>query len=109
MDNAGENIVIRKRCQNDWNINVEHTPPDTPKLIGIQERAFAIRWGKAKIIMQAAGLKDSVKKNKLILVCAINTACFLVDECPHKISKLLNNDLFYGIDCKPKVRVEHFV
>jgi len=59
--------------------------------------------------MQAAGLQDSVKTNKQILIRAINTASFLVDECPHKYSKLSNNDLFYGTNRKPKVYPEHFV
>ena len=109
MDNAGENKIIQQRCKTDWNVNTELTPPDTPKLNGVQERAFAIRWEKAKILLQAAGLKDNVKKNKKILIRAINTASFLIDECPHKRSKECNNDLFYGSSRKPKVRPEHFV
>lgn len=109
MDNAGENIAVRNKCKHEWGISVEHTPPDTPKLNGIQERGFAIRWEKAKILMQNAGLKESVKTNKKILTRAITTACFLTDECPHRQSKLSNNDLFYGKDRKPKVRPEHFV
>ena len=63
MDNAGENLAVEKFCK-DKNIRVEYTPPDTPKLNGVIERAFAIRWEKAKILLQAAGLKDKIKKNK---------------------------------------------
>ena len=63
MDNAGENLAIENFCRSN-NINVEYTPPDTPKLNGIIERAFAIRWEKAKILPQAAGLKDKIKKIK---------------------------------------------
>ena len=70
MDNAGENIAVRKFCEQN-NIKIEYTPPQTPKLNGIIECAFAIRWEKAKLLMQNAGIKDEVKKNKKVLVQAI--------------------------------------
>ena len=50
LDNAGENAAVAKFCQQ-HDITVEFTPPDTPKLNGIIERAFAIRWEKAKILI----------------------------------------------------------
>ena len=46
-DNAGEKIV-KTLCQEKLNIIVEHTPPNTPKLNGLVERAFAIRWERQK-------------------------------------------------------------
>ena len=107
MDNAGENVAVEKFC-NENNIQVEYTPPDTPKLNGIIERAFAIRWEKAKILLQAAGLKDKIKKNKKILTQAIKTACFLTEECPTKDGPS-PNDLFYGLNRKLKVRPADFV
>ena len=58
MDNVGENLAIENFCKIN-NINVEYTPPDTPKLNCIIERAFAIRWKKAKILLQAAGGRNS--------------------------------------------------
>ena len=75
MDNAGENIAVRKFCEQN-NIKIEYTPPQTPNLNGIIERAFAIRWEKAQILMQNAGIKDEVKRNKKILVQAINAVNF---------------------------------
>ena len=64
MDNAGENQAVKKLCVSKLNIEVEMTPPDTPKLNGVMERAFAIRWEKAKVLMQNAGLRDCVKKTR---------------------------------------------
>ena len=107
MDNAGENLAIEKFCK-DNSINVEYTPPDTPKLNGIIERAFAIRWEKAKILLQDAGLKDKIKKNKKILTQAIKTACFLTEECPTKDSPS-TNILFYRSKRKFKVKPKHFI
>ena len=107
MDNAGENLAVEKFC-NENNIAIEYTPPDTPKLNGVIERAFAIRWEKAKILLQAAGLKDKIKKNKKILTQAIKTACFLTEECPTKDTKCAN-DLFYGSNRKFKVKPKHFI
>ena len=64
MDNAGENQAVKHKCINKYNINAECTSPDTPKLNGKVERAFAIRWEKAKILMQNANLQDKAKCNK---------------------------------------------
>ena len=33
IDNAGENEKVAKNCKNLLNVEIEHTPPDTPKLI----------------------------------------------------------------------------
>ena len=65
MDNAGEILSVKKLCQKKLNIIVEQTPPDTPKLNGVVERVFAIRWEKAKILMENAGLRDVVRKTKI--------------------------------------------
>ena len=107
MDNAGENLIVEQFCK-DNNINIEYTPPDTPKLNGVIERAFAIRWDKTKILLQAASLKNNIKKNKKILTQAIKTACFLTEECPTK-DNLCANNLFYGKNRKPKVKAKHFI
>ena len=88
MDNAGENIAVQKKCTTVWNITVEKTPPDTPKMNGKIELAFAIQWEKAKILMQAAGLKQNDKCNKKILIRAIKTASFLTEQAPSKRSKI---------------------
>ena len=74
VDNGGENLPMVAKCKSEWNILIEKIPPDTPKLNGKIERGFAIRWEKAKILMQAAGLKKNVKCNKKILIHAITTA-----------------------------------
>ena len=94
MDNAGENKAVERLCKQEFNIKVEYTPPDTPKLNGIVERGFAIRWEKAKILMQNAGLKDNVKRNKQILKKAITMASYLTEECAQKKSLLSSNELF---------------
>ena len=109
MDNAGENKVVETMCKQEFNIKVEFTPPDTPKLNGIVERGFAIRWEKAKILMQNAGLKDNVKRNKKILKKAITMASYLTEECAQKKSLLSSNELFYGSDAKIKVKYGHYV
>ena len=94
MDNAGENLAAEKKGKEEYGINVEYVPPDTPKLNGVVECEFAIRWEKAKILMQCAGLKDRVKTNKKILIRAISTAGFLTDSCP-KRNKESANSLFF--------------
>ena len=43
IDNAGENAIVAQACRNKFNITVELTPPDTPKLNGKMECSFAIR------------------------------------------------------------------
>jgi transposase InsO family protein len=57
MDNAVENTsrALKRLCDED-SIRIEYTPPDTPKLNGVVERGFAIRWEMAKTLMQAARL-----------------------------------------------------
>ena len=100
LDNAGENQHIAQLCKTKYNINVEFTPPDTPKLNGVIERAFAIRWERAKILMQNAGIKSTAKMNKKIMVKAISTAAFLTEEFPRRGSDKPANDIFYGEDRK---------
>ena len=109
MDNSGENKEVEKICKNELNIGVEYTPPDTPKLNGVVERGFAIRWEKAKILMQNAGLKDEVKRRKKILIKAITMASYLVEECPQKGSVLSSNDLFFGTNQKNRVKLHHCI
>ena len=58
--------------------------------------------------MQNAGLRNKVKQNKKILMKAIQTACFLTEECSIN-NESTPNDLFYGINRKPKVRPKHFI
>ena len=84
-------------------INIEFTPPDTPKINSIMERGFAIWWGKAKILLQTSGLKDSAKRNQKILIHAIKTSCFLTEGYPLTSHDLSLNNLFYGTNCKQKV------
>ena len=48
------------------------------------ERDFTIGWEGAKVLIQNAGLKPEVKKNKIISVEAIKTASFLYEEGPRK-------------------------
>ena len=50
MDNAGENKLLQQYC-NQNNITAEYAPLDTSKINESKERAFAIRWEKAKILM----------------------------------------------------------
>ena len=64
VDNAGENMIIKRMCKKNIAVEVEFTPPETPKLNGIVERAFAIKSKKAKILMKNTGFKGSVKINK---------------------------------------------
>ena len=109
MDNAGENQAVKQKCISEFGINVEFTPPDTPKLNGKVEQAFAVRWEKAKILMQNANLQDRVKCNTKILIHAISTAIFLSEEAPQKHTRLSSNDLFYGNDRKLRVKPHHFV
>ena len=79
MDNVGENQAVLNLCKKKLGIKVKITPPDTPKLNGISERAFAIRWERAKILMQNTEMRDSVNKNKKILIKAIATSGFLTE------------------------------
>ena len=79
--NAGENLIIGKKCKEKLRFKVEFPPPDTPKLNGVVERDFAITWDKSKILMKNAGLKDNVKRNKLILIKVIATTSFLTEVC----------------------------
>ena len=58
--------------------------------------------------MQNAGIKDEVKRNKKILVQAINAANFLTEECPNETG-FSANDLFYGMERKTKVKSLHYV
>ena len=64
MDNARENMIIKKTYKESFAAEVEFNPPETPKLNGTIECAFAIRWEKAKILMQNEGLKYAVKTDK---------------------------------------------
>ena len=73
------------------------------------ERGFAIRWETAKTLMQNAGLKPNVKKNKKIIVEAIKTACFLNEECPQKGKSLSVNEIFFGDKGKQRVKQKDFV
>ena len=56
LDNAGENIDVAKLCKL-RNINVEHTPPETPKLNGVVEQGFTTQWDMKNILLQNAGLR----------------------------------------------------
>ena len=109
MDNAGENLLVAKHCKTHFNINVEYTPPDKPKLNEKIERSFAIRWEKAKILIQNALLQDKFKQNQKILPRAIVTAIFLTEVTPNKSSGLSSHDLFYGSNQKLYVKPEHYI
>ena len=109
MDNTGENLLVTKHCKTYFNINVEYTPPDTPKLNRKIERSFAIRWEKAKILMQNASLQDKFKQNQKILPRAIATAIFLTEVTPKKSRGLSSDDLFYGSNSKLYVKPEHYI
>ena len=107
LDNAGENIAVANLCKL-RNINVEHTPPATPKLNGVVEQGFATQWNMTKIMLQNAGLKENVKRNKKILVEAIQTALFLYEESPQKGKQKSPNKLFFNKK-KDRVQVKHFM
>ena len=66
IDNAGENQAVATLCKEN-DVNVEYVPQDPPKLNNMVERGFTIRWETAKTLMQNAGLKPNVKKNKKII------------------------------------------
>jgi len=113
MDNAGENQAVERLCKSQ-NITVEYTPPDMPKLNQMVEWGFTIRWEGAKVLMQIAGLKPEVKRNKIILVEAIKTVVsFFYEEGPRKGKELSINYAggFIGshskkIPCSPFFGVE---
>lgn len=81
MDNAGENTSrgLKRLCEENT-IEIEYTPPDTPKLNGVIERGFAVRWEIAKTFMQAAKLNAEAKQVREIVEGAIRTAGFMHDR-----------------------------
>ena len=111
MDNAGENTSrgLKRLCDEN-SIEIEYTPPDTPKLNGVIERAFAVRWEIAKLFMQAAKLNDEAKRIREIVEGAIRTAGFTQDRSYQMRMKCSANDRFYEHSGnKENVKEHHIV
>lgn len=64
MDNAGENLKLRARAESvDWKLNVtfEMTARDTPQQNHLAELGFATLINKARALMAAAHVPDSIR------------------------------------------------
>ena len=96
MDNAAENTsrALKRLCDEN-SIKIEYTPPDTPKLNGVVERGFAVRWEIAKTLMQAARLHNDAKHIREILEGAIRTAGMMHDRTYSFKMQCSPNDRFY--------------
>ena len=111
MDNAAENKsrALKRLCDENG-INIEFTPPDTPKLNGVVERGFAIRWEIAKTLMQAARLNNDAKHIREILEGAIRTAGMMHDRTYSFQMKCSPNDRFYKYSGnKEPIKEKHIV
>ena len=63
MDNAGENKMLAKSCnQNEMGIKFEYTAPGAPQQNGVVERAFVPLIGRGRAMMNHAGF--TVKKRQ---------------------------------------------
>ena len=55
MDNAGENKILAKSCdQNEMGIKFEYTAPGTPQQNGVVEGAFVTLIGRGRAMMNHA-------------------------------------------------------
>jgi hypothetical protein len=111
MDNAAENTsrALKRLCDENG-IKIELTPPDTPKLNGVVERGFAIRWEIAKTLMQAARLQNDAKHIRDILEGAIRTAGMMHDRTYSFHMKCSPNDRFYKYSGnRESVKEKHIV
>ena len=75
-DNAGENYTAQSLCkEKGYKVKFEFTSPETPQQNGKVERKFATLWGRARAMMNSAGI-DGSRRKKLWAECA-NHATFL--------------------------------
>ena len=76
MDNAGENKMLVKSCdQNEKGIKFEYTAPGTPQQNGVVERAFVNLIGRGRAMMNHA--RSTVKKRQEMWCEAAQTTTLL--------------------------------
>ena len=76
MDNAGENKLLARHCdENEMGIKFKYTAPGTLQQNGVVERAFVTLIGRGRAMMNHATF--TVKKRQEMLCEAAQTAMML--------------------------------
>jgi hypothetical protein len=97
LDNAGENRAFKELClrSDDFrSVKFEFTSPRTPQQNGVVERGLHTLMGRARSMMNAAGLSDNLR-GKLWAEC-VNTATLLENAMPDKPNEKSPVEKYYG-------------
>jgi hypothetical protein len=90
MDNAGENKLLKTRCESkDWKFNIkfEYTARDTPQQNSKAERGLATIANRVRAMMAAANMPEEVRYRVWSKVTEM--ACVLDCLVPIKINGIV--------------------
>ena len=98
-DNAGENKVLeRESDKNELGIIFEYTAPGTQQQNGVVERAFVMDMGRARALMNHAGL--TLAKRQQLWCEAAQTATMLDNILTQDSAKSPPFTQLFGVDAK---------
>jgi hypothetical protein len=92
-DNAGENVKGLKELCNEYGIQIELTPPNSPQFNGVVERKFVTLRDRAQAMMLGARM-DEEHQGRLWAE-AVYTATRLHNAVPNRVG-LAPDELWYG-------------
>ena len=98
-DNAGENKKLEGKCNADGlGIVFEYTPTGTPQQNVYVERTFPTILGRARAMMNFAGL--TTRKRKKLWCEVANTATIVDNNLVHEQNSAPPYTMLYGQDTK---------
>jgi hypothetical protein len=94
-DNAGENYKLKELCEEEeLGIELEFTAPGTPQQNGVVERKFATLFGRARSMLNNAGMNGKMREG--LWAEAANTATLLENIVVHPGETKCPYEKFYG-------------